>query len=62
MMKHYFLTEMRLTLRKRVNLMLAILLPLIFYIIFTSILDLPKDVEKAFQRLRADKAERPSAR
>ena len=50
MMKHYFLTEMRLTLRKRVNLMLAILLPLIFYIIFTSILDLPKDVEKAFNK------------
>lgn len=50
MMKQYIVTEIRLTLRRRVNLLLAILLPLIFYVIFTSILDLPKGAEKAFNK------------
>ncbi|MFG0935259.1 ABC transporter permease, partial [Staphylococcus sp. 231237_7MaSpsaltlick] len=50
MVAKYFFTELRLLFRKKVYLVLSILIPLCFYLLFTSILDLPKDAEQLFYK------------
>ena len=50
MISKYFLIEIQLLLRKKVYLVLSILIPLCFYLLFTSILDLPKDAEQMFYK------------
>lgn len=50
MVAKYFLIELRLLFRKKVYLVLSILIPLCFYLLFTSILDLPKYAEQLFYK------------
>ncbi|WP_436853756.1 ABC transporter permease [Staphylococcus caeli] len=50
MMNYYLKTEIKLLFRKKVYLVLSILLPLAFYLLFTSILDLPEAAQKPFYK------------
>ncbi|MDU7269913.1 MAG: ABC transporter permease, partial [Staphylococcus lugdunensis] len=43
-------TELKVLFRKKVYLIFSILLPLFFYLIFTSILDLPKAQQQVFNK------------
>lgn len=44
----YFKSELLLATRKKSYLVLSIILPLVFYLIFTAMLDLPKEYETKF--------------
>lgn len=46
----YFKTEIIILLRKKLYLMVSILLPLFFYLLFTSILDLPEHAKEVFYK------------
>ncbi|REB90366.1 ABC transporter permease, partial [Staphylococcus pseudintermedius] len=48
MIKHYFLTEPRLLTRHKTRFVLAVLLPVTFYLLFISILDLPHPIMAKF--------------
>ncbi|MDK3972341.1 ABC transporter permease [Staphylococcus pseudintermedius] len=50
MIKHYFLTELRLLTRHKTRFVLAVLLPVTFYLLFTSILDLPQPIMAKFNQ------------
>ncbi|EHJ08742.1 ABC transporter permease [Staphylococcus simiae] len=50
MLLSYFLYEFKIMFRKKLTLMLSIIFPVFFYILFTSILDLPKTVEHHFYK------------
>ena len=46
----YFKSELLLLTRKKSYLILSIMLPLVFYLIFTALLDLPKEYEAKFYK------------
>ncbi|HID4939452.1 TPA: ABC transporter permease [Staphylococcus aureus] len=50
MILSYLKIEFKVILRKKTTLILSILFPVIFYILFTSILDLPEDVKPKFYK------------
>lgn len=50
MIKHYFFTELRLLIRHKTRFALAVILPSAFYLLFTSILDLPKAAMTQFNQ------------
>lgn len=50
MIAAYFKTEIKVLFRKKIYLMMSILLPVIFYILFTSILDMPEDAKEQFNK------------
>ncbi|MFI3133299.1 ABC transporter permease, partial [Staphylococcus warneri] len=50
MLMSYFTIELKVLLRKRLYLIMSICLPLFFYLLFTSILDLPKSERIIFYK------------
>ncbi|MBO1199944.1 ABC transporter permease [Staphylococcus simiae] len=50
MLLSYLLYEIKIMFRKKLTLMLSIIFPVFFYILFTSILDLPKAVQQHFYK------------
>ncbi|CXH58332.1 ABC transporter permease protein [Staphylococcus aureus] len=50
MILSYLKIEFKVIMRKKTTLILSILFPVIFYILFTSILELPEDVKPKFYK------------
>ena len=50
MISTYFKIELKIIFRKKLYLVISILLPVVFYLLFTSILDMPEEAKPKFYK------------